>query len=197
MELAEVLAVTLTVARVLEKLEIPYLLGGSLASSLHGVPRSTVDADLVADLGTRHIRPLVEALSASFYIDEERVADAVRRRVSFNIIHLATATKVDLFVLRADPFARMEMGRRQRITLAGMGGDELSIATAEDTILQKLAWFRLGGSVSERQWNDILGVLKVRRGKLDLPYLEHWAAELELGDLLRRALDESKNGRAT
>jgi hypothetical protein len=197
MELADALAVTLTVARVLENLEIPYLLGGSLASSLHGVPRSTVDADLVVDLGTRHIRPLVEALSASFYIDEERVADAIRRRVSFNIIHLATATKVDLFVLRADPFARMEMERRQRITLTGMGGGELSVATAEDTILQKLAWFRLGGGASERQWNDILGVLKVRRGKLDIPYLEHWAAELELGDLLHRALDESKNGRAT
>ncbi len=197
MEMAEALAVTLTVARVLETLEIPYLLGGSLASSLHGVPRSTVDADLVVDLKTRHIRPLVEALSASFYIDEERVADAVRRRVSFNIIHLATMAKVDLFVLRADPFARMEMGRRQRITLTGMGGGELSVATAEDTILQKLAWFRLGGGSSERQWNDILGVLKVRRGKLDLPYLEHWAAELELGDLLHRALDESKNGRAT
>jgi hypothetical protein len=89
------------------------------------------------------------------------------------------------------------MERRQRITLAGMGGGELSVATAEDTILQKLAWFRLGGGASERQWNDILGVLKVRRGKLDLPYLEHWAAELELGDLLHRALEESKSGRTT
>ena len=198
MELAEALEVTLTVARVLEKLQIQYLLGGSLASSLHGVPRSTADADLVVDLEARHIRPLVEAFSASFYIDEERVADAVRRRVSFNIIHLQTLTKVDLFVLRAEPFAQMEMERRQRINLPGAGGGELSVATAEDTILQKLAWFRFGGGISERQWNDILGVLKVKRGKLDLPYLEHWVAELELGDLLRRARDESReNGQAT
>jgi hypothetical protein len=196
MELAEALAVTLTVARVLESLKIRYLLGGSLASSLHGVPRSTADADLVVDLHPEHIRPLVKALSSNFYIAEERVTDAVSRRASFNAIHLATATKIDLFVLRADPFAQMEMERRQRITFPGAEG-ELAVATAEDTILQKLAWFRLGGGASERQWNDLLGVLKVKRGKLDLSYLERWAAELELGSLLRRALDESKSGRAT
>ena len=196
MELAEALAVTLVVARVLEDLKIPYLLGGSLASSLHGIPRSTVDADLVADLHPEHIRPLVEALSPSFYIAEERVTDAVRRRASFNAIHLATATKVDLFVLRDDPLSRSEMERRQSISLSGMEGGALSVATAEDIILQKLACFRLGNEVSERQWTDLLGVLKVRRGKLDLAYMERWAAELEVGDLLRRALNESA-GRAT
>jgi len=195
MELAEALAVTFTVARVLDDLGIPYLLGGSLASSLHGIPRSTEDADLVADLRPEHIDPLVAALRPSFYIDDERVADAIRRRASFNIIHLSTMIKVDLFVLKGDPLSRQEMDRRQRIQISGAEGMQLPVATAEDIILQKLAWFRLGGGVSERQWNDLLGVLKVRKGGLDLPYLERWAAELEVGDLLSRALGESGNRR--
>jgi hypothetical protein len=197
MELAEALAVTFTVARVLDDLAIPYLLGGSLASSLHGIPRSTEDADLVADLRPEHIAPLVAAFRPSFYIDDERVADAIRRRASFNIIHLATMIKVDLFVLKGDPLSRQEMDRRQRIQISGAEGMQLPVATAEDIILQKLAWFRLGGGVSERQWNDLLGVLKVRKGGLDLPYLEHWAAELEVGDLLSRAFSESGNSRPT
>jgi hypothetical protein len=195
MELAEALAVTFTVARVLDDLGIPYLLGGSLASSLHGIPRSTEDADLVADLRPEHVDPLVTALRPSFYIDDERVADAIRHRVSFNIIHLSTMIKVDIFVLKGDPLSRQEMDRRQLIQISGAEGMQLPVATAEDIILQKLAWFRLGGGVSERQWNDLLGVLKVRKGGLDLPYLEHWAAELEVGDLLSRALGESGNSR--
>jgi hypothetical protein len=193
MELADALAVTLAVAGVLEELKVPYLLGGSLASSLHGIPRSTQDADLVADLQAEHVLPLVAALRPSFYVDEERVADAVRRRGSFNAIHLPTMTKVDIFVLKDDPLSRLEMERCQWIQLPGAEEIQLPVATAEDIILQKLAWFRLGGEVSERQWDDLLGVLKVRKGTLDLPYLERWAAELEVGDLLRRALAESGN----
>lgn len=191
MELAEALAVTFLVARVLDDLQIPYLLGGSLASSLHGIPRSTADADLVVDLRPEKIHPLVAALKPSFYVDEERVADAVRRRASFNAIHLSTMIKVDLFVLRDDPLSRQEMERSERIEIPGAEGSPLPVATAEDIVLQKLAWFRLGGGVSERQWADLLGVLKVRKGTLDLSYLEGWAATLEVGDLLKRALDES------
>jgi hypothetical protein len=196
MELAEALRVTLLVARVLDDLKVPYLLGGSLASSLHGIPRSTEDADLVVELRPEHIRPLVAALSPEFYVDEERVASAVRRRASFNIIYLATLIKVDLFVLKDDPLSRQEMERRQHLTLPGPEGWELPVATAEDTVLQKLAWFRLGGDVSERQWDDLLGVLKVKRGRLDQEYLARWAAELEVADLLARALEEAGGGRS-
>jgi hypothetical protein len=188
MELADALAVILTVARVLDDLAVPYLLGGSLASSLHGIPRSTQDADLVVDLRPEHVLPLVAALAPEFYIDADRAADAVRRLASFNVIHLTTMTKVDLFVLKDDPLSRLEMERRQFVALPAPAGVRLPVATAEDIVLQKLLWFRAGGEVSDRQWLDLLGVLKVKRGQLDISYIERWAAELGLGDLLRRAL---------
>ena len=188
MELADVLAVVLTVTRALDELAVPYLLGGSLASSLHGIPRSTQDADLVVDLRFEHIRPLVAALTPEFYIDADRAADAVQRRASFNVIHLATMTKVDLFILKNDPLSTLEMERRQFVALPAPAGASLPVATAEDIVLQKLLWFRSGGEVSERQWLDLLGVLRVKRAELDLPYVERWATELGLDDLLSRAL---------
>lgn len=194
MPLSEPLRITLEVARVLEDLGVPYLLGGSLASSLHGIPRLTQDADLVADLRPKDIPPLVSRLQASFYIDEEAIREALRRRRSFNVIHLGTMTKVDIFIPKGDALAREEMARRLRITLPEGDGAALYVASAEDTILQKLAWFVLGGGVSERQWNDILGVIKVRRGSLDLAYLRYWAAETDLEDLLTKAFAEAAPG---
>jgi hypothetical protein len=187
MELADTLAVVLTVAAALENLAVPFFLGGSLASSLHGVPRSTQDADLVVDLRLPHIEPLVVAL-AGFYLDAGRAADAVRRRASFNAIHLATMTKIDLFILKGDPRSHLEMERRQFVTLPAAAGGRLPVATAEDIVLEKLLWFRAGGEVSERQWLDLMGVLKVKRDEIDRAYLEHWAGELGLGELLDRAL---------
>ncbi|HVR96259.1 MAG TPA: hypothetical protein VMW27_06580 [Thermoanaerobaculia bacterium] len=174
-----------------EDLGVHYLLGGSLASSLHGIPRTTQDADLVAALEHRHVPLLVEALQRTFYMDADRMRDAIRRQASFNLIHLSTLTKVDIFVYKADPFSRSEMERRQQIELPGGEGSSLLVASAEDTVLQKLRWYVLGGGTSERQWNDILGVLKVRRASLDLPYLRRWAAELELTSLFAKALLES------
>jgi hypothetical protein len=191
MPLSEALQATLEVVAVLDELGVAYLLGGSLASSLHGIPRTTQDADLVADLGPQDVALLVERLRASFYIDDERVRDAIRRRASFNVIHLATMTKVDLFLLKPDPLSRLEMERRQRIVLPGGDGASLWVASAEDIVIQKLSWFVLGGRVSERQWHDVLGVLKVRRGHLDLDHLRRSAAEAQVEDLLLRALTEA------
>ncbi|MES1243020.1 MAG: hypothetical protein ABUT39_15495 [Acidobacteriota bacterium] len=190
MSLPDALQAMLEVARKLEDLGVPYLVGGSLASSLYGIPRSTQDADLVADLRPEHVQPLVAALSPSFYADSERAADAVRRRASFNVIHLATMTKVDIFVMTDEPLDLEEMARRQ-ILPVGEAGTPVPVASAEDTVLQKLVWFRKGGGVSERQWNDVLGVLKVRRGRIDLDYLRLWASRLDLDDLLDRALEDA------
>lgn len=190
MELAGALQVAREVAEIFERLGVPYLVGGSLASSLHGIPRSTQDADLVVALKEQHVRPLVEALSGSFYVDEEQGRNAVRRRSSFNVIHLASLLKVDLFVLSDDLLARQEMARRQVFELSPEG-PSLPVATAEDTVLQKLRWYRLGGGVSDRQWNDLLGVLKVQRGRLDQDYLRSGALHLEVADLLDRALAEA------
>lgn len=136
--------------------------------------------------------PLVARLQPAFYIDDERASEAIARRSSFNIIHLATMTKVDIFPLKPDPLSRREMERRQRVTLAEEPDASLWIASAEDIILQKLAWFALGGSVSERQWQDVLGVLKVRGGELDIDEMRRDAEEAGLGELLRKALDEAE-----
>lgn len=181
----EALVVATRVVRALEDLGVSYLVGGSLASSVHGIPRASEDADLVADLRPEHIAPLVAKLRPEFYVDEERASTAVQRRASFNVIHLQTMFKVDLFVLKDEPFAREEMRRRQRLELPS---GTLEVASAEDTILQKLLWYRLGSGVSERQWRDVLGILKVKRGRLDLGYLRLWADEMDLQDLLDQAL---------
>jgi hypothetical protein len=190
-ELPDTIRITLAVARVLEDLQVPYLVGGSIASSVHGFPRSTQDADLVADLRPEHVRPLVAALQGSFYIDAERVMDAVRRRASFNAIHLKAGLKVDIFVLKGDPLSRQEMARRQRVTPLEEQDGSFPVATPEDIILQKLLWFRLGNGVSDRQWNDVLGVIKVQKRTLDLIYLEEWADQSGIADLLAKALADS------
>jgi hypothetical protein len=187
----EAFQVLLEVTRVLEDLDVPYVVGGSLASSLHGIPRSTQDADLVAALRTDHIQPFLGRVEGTFYISPERVEAAVRRRTSFNLIHLKTMIKVDLFVFSETPLARQEMARRQVLPIPGEPEAHLQIASPEDTILQKLLWYRKGGGVSERQWNDVLGVVKVQGRALDLGYLREWAERSGIEDLLARAFTDS------
>ena len=190
----EAFQVLLEVTRVLEELEVPYVVGGSLASSLHGIPRSTQDADLVAALRTDHIQPFIGRVDGSFYLSPERVEAAVRRRTSFNLIHLKTMIKVDLFVFSETPLARQEMARRQILPIPGEPEAYLQVASPEDTILQKLLWYRKGGGVSERQWNDILGVIKVQGRALDLGYLKEWAERSDIEDLLAQAFADSGVG---
>lgn len=183
----EALGASLAVIGALEEIGVPYLVGGSLASSFHGTPRSTNDADLVADLKLAHVPLLAAALEADFYLDRGRIRDAVRRRSSFQVIYLETMFKVDVFVLKNDPLAREEMHRRRRIVVDEKSGRAIDVASPEDTVLQKIAWYRLGGGASQRQWDDVLGVLKVQRHDLDREYLERWAAHLDVSDLLRQA----------
>jgi hypothetical protein len=180
------------VARALENLHVVYLVGGSLASSTYGIPRTTQDVDLVADLRPEHIAPLVSALADEFYVDADRVRDAVRDRASFNVIHLPTMYKADIFVVQPDPWAREELARR-RTERVGTGEDAICLyfCSPEDAVLHKLEWYRAGGGVSERQWNDVLGVLKVQAEALDQDYLRHWSTELGLTDLLNRALQDT------
>jgi hypothetical protein len=187
----EAFQVLLEVTRVLEELDVPYVVGGSLASSLHGIPRSTQDADLVAALGVVHVQPFLARVEGAFYVSPERVASAVRLRTSFNLIHLKTMIKVDLFVFSETPLARQEMARRQVLPIPGEVDAHLQVASPEDTILQKLLWYRKGGEVSERQWHDILGVIKVQGSALELGYLKEWAERSGIADLLARAFTDS------
>lgn len=175
--------------RVLEDLHVDYLVGGSLASSYHGTPRSTQDVDVVADLKLAHAPLLAGRLEGHYYVDLDRILKAIRSRTSFNVIFLRTMFKIDVFVLKDDPLAREEMRRRQRIVVSD--GERIELASPEDTVLQKLAWFRKGGGVSSRQWDDTLGVLKVCRESLDFVYLKRWAPHLGVADLLVQALSDA------
>lgn len=188
---AEQLDALLAVAAAIERLEVPFFIAGSYASNAYGFYRATADADLVADLKIRHIEPLVAALSGRFYIAEEAGRQAVMNRSSFNVIDLNTSMKVDIFAMKRELFQLEEMRRRVRRALTPDGATETWLATPEDTILAKLDWYRLGGGVSDRQWGDVTGVMKVQAHDLDLAYLRRWADELRLRDLLDRALSES------
>jgi hypothetical protein len=172
----------------LRGLGVRHYVGGSIASSAHGVPRASIDADIVAELEPRHAAPLVAALRVAYYVPEERVHDAVARRRSFNLIHLETMVKVDVFVSRDRPFDRRAFDR-VKTALAG-GEEEIPVSSPEDTVLAKLEWFLRGGEASERQWTDVVGVLRAG-GPLDEAHLREGAAELGVTDLLARALEEA------
>jgi hypothetical protein len=184
----ESVTVTLRIAAELERLGIDYFVGGSVASSVHGRPRTTDDVDIVAAIPGPQVDAFVRGLEAEFFIDADMIRDAIRRRASFNIIHLATMLKVDVFVLGNEDFAGQEMSRRQAVPLRG---SSVWFSSPEDIVIEKLDWFRKGEGISERQWRDVLGVLAVQAGRLDLSYLRLWAARRGLADLLERALAET------
>lgn len=186
----EPIEVTLKVTGVLDKLGVRYLIGGSLASTLYGMVRTTLDSDIVAEMRLEHLQPFISALQDEFYVDEEMIADAILGNFSFNIIHRDSMFKVDVFIPRSRPFLDSQLARARTQTFTFDGEFSARFASPEDTILAKLEWYRLGGEASERQWRDVLGVLKVRAGALDLAYLRTWANELQVADLLARALQE-------
>jgi hypothetical protein len=186
--LPEPIAVTAKVTSVLEKMDVPYFIGGSLASTLYGMIRTTQDSDIIAELRIEHIRPFVLALQGEFYVDEEMIANAVTNQSSFNIIHRESMFKVDIFIPQERAFVKKQFARSRRELLSADPVVQAYVSTAEDTLLAKLEWFRMGGESSERQWRDVLGVLKVQAGTLDLEYLRNTAMELHVEDLLERAL---------
>jgi len=184
----DLVAALLPVIEALDSLGVRYYVGGSVASSIHGVPRASIDADVIAELLSEQVAPLAARLSALFYLDEGRMRDAVERRLSFNVIHLATMFKIDVFVSKGRPFD-VEAGGRARLEALGESPEapQARVASPEDTLLAKLEWYRRGGESSERQWSDITGLLRVRAGRLDLAYLADWAKALGVADLLERA----------
>jgi hypothetical protein len=192
MVVAEPIQITRRIAKAFESLGISYFIGGSLASSLHGIPRATQDVDIVADIRKEHVDLLVAALKDEFYIDADMINEAIQRNASFNVLHFATMFKVDIFIPKGDKLSKEEIYRREQYPVSGDPSDYLFLASAEDVILQKLYWYQKGDCVSERQWNDILGILQVQSEKLDRTYLINGALQRGVSGLLERALEEVK-----
>jgi hypothetical protein len=181
------------IAVLLKLLNIPYYIGGSVASSFQGEVRFTEDLDLVVSIQPSQVQFILNTFSQDFYISEIAVDDAMCGRTSsFNIIDLETTEKADIFVMRNDAFALSKMERRQLYTpINRPASDAIYLCSPEDTILQKLVWYRMTRNESQRQWRDVLGVLKLQGDRLDFDYLQKWAVELELCDLLETACTES------
>jgi len=174
-----------------EELGIAYYIGGSVASSAYGVARATMDVDLVANIETSQVNRLVKALEEDYYIEAEMVRDAIHKSASFNLIHLETMIKIDVFIVKNQPYDSEALARRHPDTLDEENSRRFYLSSPEDIILSKLQLYHRGGRVSQQQWKDVLGVLKVQADKLDLEYLKSWASRLNLSDLLNRSFDDS------
>jgi len=185
------------VADLLEQHQVAYVLVGSLASSIHGMYRSTADIDIVADVKPHQVLPLVQSLQANFYVDEHAVREAVDQRHSFNAIHFDSVFKVDIFIPKSDLFSRKQLERRERRKISPDLEQWIYVATVEDTILAKLRRFESGGRASNTQWADVVGMLGASGSRLDLEYLREWAETIEVSGLLERAFHEAGDPRSS
>lgn len=186
---SENVAVVHEIAAVLDRLGIPYAVGGSWASSLFGKPRLTHDVDMMVEPFLGKETAFCSSFSEDYYVSLPMIQDALRRRSSFNLIHWPSGFKVDLFVRKDRPFDKSVLARRRSHSLSD--GQSLTLVSAEDVILLKLEWYRLGGGTSERQLEDVRSVFQVQGDKIDQAYLDHWADALGVTDLLQRARQES------
>ncbi|HUQ89048.1 MAG TPA: hypothetical protein VM096_15930 [Vicinamibacterales bacterium] len=180
------LAIAVRVSHILDALAVRHTIGGSIAASFAGEPRSTIDIDFVAALSHEVIAPLSAALSPEFYVSEEALHRAVDVLGSANLIHQDSQIKVDLFVAGGTPLDEQQLARRQRVEIRP--GEVIHIHPPEDILLQKLRWFRNGGEVSDRQWRDVLGIVRTQGERLDQTYLAANAPVLNVAELLDRAL---------
>ena len=187
---ADPLRVAAHVTSVLSQLGVLYSIGGSMASSVSGEPRSTLDIDIVAAIEESHIDALAEMLQDAFYVDRDALHRAVRTLSTANLIHLATSVKIDLFIAGGTVIDADLLQRRMRVMVGDAPAIMVYVHSAEDVLLQKLRWYRLGGETSDRQWRDVLGIVHVQGERLDREYLTRQAVRLGVTDLLARAMSK-------
>lgn len=175
-----------------DKLSIPYYISGSIASSIYGIARATMDVDIVADIKIENTSSLKQILENEYYIDENMIKDAIRKFSSFNLIHLETMIKIDVFIHKRQSYQEESLRRKQKDTLEDSeDASEFYFSSPEDIILNKLQWYEIGNRISERQWLDVIGVIKVQHKNLDNGYLRKWGKDLGLLDLLIKAFHEA------
>lgn len=177
------------VARIFETVGARYAYVGSVASSNYGSPRSTNDIDLITDLSLADSTRFIQELGEDFYYSETSIRRALQTHKSFNLIRLELMLKVDVFCVAPEGFGQTCLARRSLEPPVRGSDEKVYMITAEDTVLAKLEWFKKGGGTSDRQWTDILGILKAQGTSLDVPYLRAQATELKITDLLERAFD--------
>lgn len=176
---------------IFEQFEIPYYITGGVAAIIYGEPRTTRDLDIVINLPRSQIARLAVALEAAgFYCPPGAIEDiAVGRGQTVSVTHMAMILNADL-VLNADTaFDRSKMARRQLESLGGTDDQRYWVASPEDVVLAKLLWGRR--SQSEKQWRDVLGILKIQGQALSFDYLFQWAETLALTEALSRAIAEA------
>lgn len=186
----EIIPALIEMKQSLELVGIEYMVVGSLASSVHGLPRTTRDADLMVAIDQEQAKRLASALRPRFYVSVEAALEAIRHGSSFNAIHEESFFQIDMFILKPSPFNTAQFERRQQIEIDPDRDITMPFQSAEDAVLSKLVWFREGHEVSERQWQDVMGILRTQGSDLDLAYLNLWATNLGVDDLLHRALAE-------
>jgi hypothetical protein len=187
----DAIAAACEIAAVFEGLDVAYMIGGSLASTLWAEPRFTLDVDFVAALEGPHVSPLLGALGDAWYADEWAIREAVVRRASFNLIRLQRMVKVDVFVPPEGGLHASKWGRVRHERIDPTSSRRVAVTSPEDILLQKLDWYRDGGCVSENQWRDVTGLLRIQGSRLDGEYLSTWAERMDLTELLARARAEA------
>jgi hypothetical protein len=188
----DAIAVAMRVASAIEAAKGSYFVGGSLASSLQGEPRATNDVDIVLELPLGRIGEFVAALGPDFEVDVDMLRDALLHGRSCNIFYLPVVMKVDLFAVGPSAYDEVEFARRGRVPVRETG-ETLLIKSPEDTVLRKLLWYREGGGVSERQWRDVVEVLRVSGAGMDRGYLAQWSVRLGISDLLDLARSQTES----
>lgn len=177
---------------VFDDLGVAYAVGGSLASSMHGEPRATHDVDVLIELSLDALPALLSRLAGEYYVSEAAARRAIESRTCFNLVHLVSGNKLDLFVAGPEPLDVLQL-ETCRVCPLTDGGPAVRVTAPEVIVLRKLAWYRAGNEASERQWRDVLGILRVQGEALELDRIRALAEELQLGELLARAVREVRS----